>query len=51
MRDAHVVERLRQISTAVLDEASYDPSSRFVLVAAVLFVLFLVLLIVSELIT
>jgi hypothetical protein len=40
--------KVRKISTVVLDEASYDPSARFVLVAAVLFVLFLVILILSE---
>ncbi|MGI8897632.1 MAG: hypothetical protein ACR2IB_04475 [Pyrinomonadaceae bacterium] len=45
------VEKFRQISSAVIDEAAYDPSLRFVLVAAVLFVLFLVLLLLSELIT
>jgi uncharacterized membrane protein YvbJ len=45
------VEKWRQISTTVLDEAAYDPSLRFVLVAAVLFILFLVILILSELIT
>jgi hypothetical protein len=45
------VEKFRQMSSAVIDEAGYDPSLRFVLVAAVLFVLFLVLLLVSELIT
>jgi uncharacterized membrane protein YvbJ len=45
------VEKLRQISTTVIDEAAYDPSLRFVLVAAVLFILFLVILILSELIT
>ncbi len=44
------VEKFRQIS-AVIDEAAYDPSLRFVLVAAALFVLFLVLLLLSELIT
>jgi hypothetical protein len=32
----------------MLDEAVYDPSARFVLVAAVLFVLFLIILILSE---
>ena len=37
------------MSTAVIDEAAYDPSLRFVLVAAVLFVLFTSLLF-SELI-
>lgn len=45
------VGKLREISTVVLDEASYDPSLRFVLVAAVLFVLFLIILILSEVIT
>jgi len=46
----HRVEKFRQISSAVIDEATYDPSLRFVLVAAVLFVLFLFLLLLSELI-
>ena len=45
------VEKWRQISTTVIDEAAYDPSLRFVLVAALLFILFLVILIMSELIT
>jgi hypothetical protein len=45
------VGKLREISTVVFDEASYDPSLRFVLVAAVLFVLFLIILILSEVIT
>ncbi len=45
------VEKFRQMSGAMIDEASYDPSLRFVLVAAVLFVLFLALLLLSELIT
>ncbi len=45
------VEKFRQISSAVIDEAAYDPSLRFVLVAAALFVLFLFLLLLSELIT
>lgn len=44
------VEKFRQISTAMIDEAAYDPSLRFVLVAAVLFVLFIFLLLLSELI-
>lgn len=47
----HRVENLRQISSVVIDEAAYDPSLRFVLVAAVLFILFLVILVLSELIT
>ena len=41
-------DKVREISTVMLDEASYDPSARFVLVAAVLFILFLVILILSE---
>lgn len=45
------VEKFRQMSGAMIDEAAYDPSLRFVLVAAVLFVFFLVLLLLSELIT
>ena len=40
--------KVREISTVVLDEASYDPSARFVLVAAVLFILFLIILLLSE---
>ena len=42
------VEKLRHVSSVVLDEAGYDPSLRFVLVAVVLFVLFLVLLFLSK---
>jgi hypothetical protein len=45
------VEKFRQISNAVIDEAAYDPSLRFVLVAALLFVFFIFLLLLSELIT
>ena len=45
------VEKLLEISSTVIDEAAYDPSLRFVLVAAVLFILFVVILIFSELIT
>ncbi len=44
------VEKFRQISSAVIDEAAYDPSLRFVLVAVGLFVLFILLLLLSELI-
>ncbi|MFZ0060547.1 MAG: zinc ribbon domain-containing protein [Pyrinomonadaceae bacterium] len=40
--------KVREISNVMLEEASYDPSARFVLVAAVLFVLFLVILLLSE---
>lgn len=45
------VGKLREISSVVLDEASDDPSLRFVLVAAGLFLLFLVILLLSELAT
>jgi len=42
------VEKIRHVSTAMFEEASYDPSLRFVLVALGLFVVFLVLLILSK---
>lgn len=42
------VEKLRHVSSAVIDQAAYDPSIRFLLVAAALFILFLVLLILSK---
>lgn len=45
---ARRVEKIRQASTVVIEEASYDPSLRFVLVAVVLFVVFLILLILSK---
>lgn len=45
------VEKFRQISSAMIDEAAYDPSLRFVLVAAALFIVFLFLLLLSELLT
>ena len=44
------VQKYRDISTAVIDEASYDPSLRFVLVAAGLFVLFLIIVLLNKLI-
>ncbi len=44
------VEKIRHVSSVVIDQASYDPSLRFLLVAAVLFVLSLVLLILSKVI-
>lgn len=46
----HRVKKLRKISTVVMDEAGYDPSLRFVLVAAFLFVLFLVIVLLNKLI-
>ena len=44
------VEKLRHVSSVVIDQAAYDPSLRFLLVAAVFFILFLVLLILSKVI-
>ena len=42
------VEKLRKVSSVVIDQAAYDPSLRFLLVAAALFLLFLILLILSK---
>jgi zinc ribbon protein len=42
------VERIRHVSSVVIDQAAYDPSLRFLLVAAAMFLLFLVLLILSK---
>jgi len=42
------VEKIRQASTVVIEEASYDPSLRFVLVALALFLVFVVLLVLSK---
>ena len=44
------VEKIRHVSSVVIDQASYDPSLRFILVAAVVFILFLLLLILSKVI-
>lgn len=44
------VEKLRHVSSVVIDQAAYDPSLRFLLVAAAFFILFLVLLILSKII-
>lgn len=44
------VEKFVKVSTVVIDQAAYDPSLRFLLVAAVFFLLFLVLLILSKVI-
>ena len=44
------VEKLRKVSSVMIDQAAYDPSLRFLLVAAVLFLLFLVLVILSKVI-
>ena len=44
------VEKIKHVSSVMIDQAAYDPSLRFLLVAAVLFVLFLLLLILSKVI-
>jgi uncharacterized Zn finger protein (UPF0148 family) len=46
----HRVQKFREISSVVLDEAGYDPSLRFVLVAAALFLLFVLILLLNKLI-
>lgn len=45
---AKQVEKIRHASTHVIEEASYDPSLRFVLVALGLFVVFIILLVLSK---
>ena len=47
---AQRVQKFREISSVVIDEAGYDPSLRFLLVAAVLFVLFVVIVLLNKLI-
>ena len=42
------VEKIRHVSHVVIDQAAYDPSLRFLLVAALLFLLFVVLVILSK---
>lgn len=42
------VEKLRRVSSVVIDQAAYDPSLRFILVAGALFLLFVILLILSK---
>lgn len=44
------VDKFRKVSSIMIDQAAYDPSLRFLLVAAGLFLLFLVLLILSKVI-
>jgi hypothetical protein len=43
--------KVREISSVVLDEAAYDPSLRFVLVAVVVFALFLIIVLLNKFIT
>jgi len=42
------VQKLKKVSSVVIDQAAYDPSIRFLLVAAILFILSLFLLIMSK---
>ena len=44
------VDRIRKVSSVMIDQAAYDPSLRFLLVAAVLFIIFVVLMILSKVI-
>lgn len=44
------VEKIKHVSSVMIDQAAYDPSLRFLLVAAVLFVIFLIVLILSKVI-
>ena len=48
--DASTLEKIKHVSSVMIDQAAYDPSLRFLLVAAVLFVVFLVVLILSKVI-
>ena len=47
----HRARKVRKISSVVIDEASYDPSLRFVLVAVGLFVLFVIIALLNKVIT
>ncbi len=42
------VEKIKHVSSVVIDQAAYDPSLRFLLVAVALFLLFIVLVILSK---
>jgi hypothetical protein len=44
------VDLIRKMSSVVIDQAAYDPSLRFLLVAAVLVILFVVLMVMSKVI-
>jgi len=46
----HRVQKVRQISSVVLEEAGDDPGLRFVLVAAIIFILFLVIVLLNKLV-
>jgi len=42
------VDKIRKVSSVMIDQAAYDPSLRFLLVAGVLFVIFVILMILSK---
>jgi zinc-ribbon domain len=42
------VEKIRKVSSVMIDQAAYDPSLRFLLVAAFLFIMFVMLMILSK---
>ena len=44
------VKKIRKVSSVMIDQAAYDPSLRFLLVAAGMFLIFLILLILSKVI-
>jgi len=44
------VQKVRQLSGVVWDEAGYDPGLRFLLVAAAVFVLFLLIILLNKII-
>jgi len=46
----HRVQKVREVSSVVLDEAGNDPGLRFVLVAVIVFVLFLIIVLLNKLI-
>ena len=44
------VEKIKHVSSVMIDQAAYDPSLRFLLVAAVLFIVFLLMVLLSKVI-
>lgn len=44
------LDKIKHVSSVMIDQAAYDPSLRFLLVAAILFVVFLVVLLLSKVI-
>jgi len=46
----HRVQKVREVSSVVLDEAGNDPGLRFVLIAVIVFVLFLIIVLLNKLI-